>query len=174
MAPISDNGQTNGYIAATQGFWVRTSDTIASQSSYSLTIPAAERLADATTDFYKESNIEENILRILVERDNYSDEYVLAVNENSTESFDNEYDAYKLITNTSSPLIYSSIGNTKLAVNSFLHIENGDILPLQFIPKDEAGTFELFVSGLENFMSELPVYLEDKKTANLPGSQGKS
>ncbi len=160
---IGTNGQANGYIAATQGFWIRTSDTIASQSSYSLTIPEAERLADATTDFYKDAGSEENILRINVKRDSYSDEYVLAINKNATEGFDNDFDAYKMFPDNSAPLIYSSIGNTKFTVNSIPDIENGDIVPLQFIPKD-GGTCELTVEGLDNFVPELPVYLEDKKT----------
>lgn len=160
---IGTNGQSNGYIAATQGFWVRTSDTLASQSSYSLTIPEAERLADATTDFYKDAGSQENILRINVKKDDFSDEYVLGINENATEGFDNDYDAYKMFPNSSAPLIYSSVGNTKLTVNSVPGIENGEIIPLHFIPK-EGGTCELTVDGLEGFIPELPVFLEDKKT----------
>ncbi len=160
---IGTNGQTNGYIAATQGFWVRTSDTIASQPSYSLTIPKVERLADATTDFYKDAGSEENILRIKVKKDSFSDEYVLAINKNATEGFDNDYDAYKIFPNSSAPLIYSTIGNTKLAVSSIPDIENGDFVPLQFIPKD-GGSCTLTVDGLESFIPELPVYLEDIKT----------
>jgi hypothetical protein len=160
---IGTNGQANGHIATTQGFWVRTSDTIASQSSYSLTIPEDERLADATTDFYKEASSEENILRIKIEKDSYSDEFVLAINQNATEGFDNDYDAYKLFSNSSAPLIYSTIGNTKLAVNSVPDIKQGDIVPLQYIPNDE-GTCKLTVVGLQSFIPELPVYLEDKKT----------
>lgn len=161
---IGTNGQANGYIAATQGFWVRTSDTVASQSSYSLTIPAAERLSDATTDFYKDAGSAENVLRIKVRKYEYSDEYVLAINDKATEGFDNDFDAYKMFPNSSAPLIYSTIGNTKLAVNSVPGVENGEIIPLQFIPNEEGGTCELTVDGLLDFMPELPVYLEDKKT----------
>jgi hypothetical protein len=160
---IGTNGQTNGYIAATQGFWIRTSDTIASQSSYSLTIPAAERLAEATTDFYKDAASEENVLRINIKKDSWSDEYVLAINKNATQDFDNGYDAYKMLQNSPAPLIYSTIGNTKLAVSSIPDIEIGDRVPLKFIPKD-GGDCELTVDGLEVFIPELPVYLEDKKT----------
>jgi hypothetical protein len=160
---IGTNGQANGYIAATQGFWVRTSDTIASQSSYGLTIPEAERLADATTDFYKDSGSVENVFRINVKKDALSDEYVLAINENATEGFDNNYDAYKLIPNSSAPLIFSTTGNTRLAVNAIPEIKSGDFVALQFIPK-VGGEYELSVNDLHGFVPELPVYLEDKKT----------
>jgi hypothetical protein len=160
---IGTNGQANGHIAATQGFWIRTSDTIASQSSYSLTIPADEKLADATTDFYKEAGSEENLLRIKIEKNSWSDEYVLAINVNATEGFDNDYDAYKMFPNSAAPLIYSTIGNTKLGVSSIPNIEIGDIVPLQFIPKD-GGAYELSVNDLQSIIPELPVYLEDKKT----------
>ncbi len=159
---IGTNGKTNGYIAATQGFWVRTSDTLGYQPTYSLKIPASERVASATTEFYKSCNIEDNVLRILVQKETYSDECVLAFNANATEGFDSDYDAYKLFSNVSSPHIYSMCVNTKLTVNIMNSVEDNEIIPLQFVPGTD-GIFDLHIKGIETFAPDLPVYLEDKK-----------
>jgi hypothetical protein len=161
MGGIGTNGKTNGYIAATQGFWVRTSDTIGSQPSYSLTIPASQRVASPSTEFYKEGQIIDKMLRLEVRSENFSDELIIAFNPKATDGFDNGFDAHKLFTEISSPKLFSIIGNSKYAVN-FLHsIKGNEIIPVSF----HAGSEENFIisaNGVENFPENLPIYLEDK------------
>ncbi len=156
------NGKTNGYIAATQGFWVRTSDTIGSQSSYSLTMPQSQRVASPSTEFYKSGNTEENILRITVKNETYSDECVIAFNTESTDGFDNDFDAYKLFTKVSSPKLYTTTGDTKLAVNFMTSVENHETTAVGFLGGND-GVFTLNVNGIESFSAGIPIYLEDKK-----------
>jgi hypothetical protein len=159
---MGTNGKTDGLIAATQGFWVRTSDTIGNQPSYSLTIPASQRVASASTDFYKGNGIEYNLLRINVQGEKYADECIIAFNSDATDGFDNKFDAYKLFTETSSPKIYTETANVKTAVNFMNSLENHKTVPVTFSPGTD-GTFIMNISGIESFPYDLPVYLEDKK-----------
>ena len=158
---IGTNGKTDGYIAATQGFWVRTSDTLGSQPSYSLTIPASQRVASPGTEFYKDGNIDENMLRIMVENETYSDECIIAFHENASDGFDNDLDAYKLFTKAPSPKIYSSNENVKQAVNFMLSIENHEAVPVGFYAGND-DVFTLNITGMESFPANLPIFLEDK------------
>jgi hypothetical protein len=159
---IGTNGKTDGYIAATQGFWLRTSDTIASQPSYSLTIPASQRVASPSTEFYKDGNIEDNMLRLAVNNETYSDECIIAFNENANDGFDNDLDAYKLFSKVPSPKIFSLNGNLKQAVNFMNSVENNGTVPVGFVPGND-GSFTLHITGLESFSTELPIFLEDKR-----------
>jgi hypothetical protein len=159
------NGKTNGYIAATQGFWVRTSDTTGSQSSYSLTIPQSQRVASPSTGFYKNGTVEENMLRLAVHNNTYSDECVIAFNEQATDGFDNDFDAYKLNTKVQSPKIYTISGNTKQAVNFMTSVENHKTVAVGFRAGAD-GEFTLNISGMDSFPADLPVYLEDTKDGN--------
>jgi len=156
------NGKTNGYIAATQGFWVRTSDTLGSQPSYSLTLPASQRVASATTEFYKDSQITENMLRLKVQSENYSDECIIAYNPDATDGFDNHFDAYKLFSKVPSPKLYSVWGNIKQAVNFMPTVEEHETVPVGFYAGTD-GAFTINVTGMESFPDDLPIYLEDKK-----------
>jgi hypothetical protein len=156
------NGKTDGYIAATQGFWVRTSDTLASQPSYSLTIPASQRVASPATEFYKNEETPENMLRLHVQGENYSDECIIAFNGEATDLFDNGFDAYKLFTPTPSPKLYSISGDIKQAVNIMQGIEGNETVPVYFhVGMD--GSFTLHINGLESFPGDLPIFLEDKQ-----------
>jgi hypothetical protein len=159
---IGTNGKTDGYIAATQGFWVRTSDTLGSQPSYSLTIPASQRVASPSTEFYKNGNIEENLLRLVVENEKYSDECIIAFHKNATDGFDNDLDAYKLFTEVPSPKIYSVNGSMKQAVNFMKSIENHEAIPVGLFPGSD-GAFTMHISGMENFSNDTPIFLEDKQ-----------
>jgi len=156
------NGKTNGYIAATQGFWVRTNDTTGSQSSYSLTIPQSQRVASPSTEFYKSGQVEENMLRLTVHNNTFSDECVIAFNEQATDDFDNDFDAYKLNTKVLSPKIFTSTGNIKQTVNFMTSVENHETVTVGFFAGTD-GEFTLNVSGMNSFPAGLPVYLEDTK-----------
>ena len=156
------NGKTDGYIAATQGFWLRTSDTLDSQPSYSLTIPASQRVASPATEFYKNDEAPENMLRLNVQAENYSDECIIAFNAEATDGFDNNFDAYKLFTETLSPKLYSISSDIKQAVNVMKEIEGNETVPVHFTVGID-GNFTMHISGIESFPADLPIYLEDKQ-----------
>ena len=156
------NGKTDGYIAATQGFWVRTSDTTGSQSSYSLTFPQSQRVASPSTEFYKSGSFTDNILRISVKNDTYSDECVIAFNEEATDGFDNDFDAYKLFTKVQSPKIYSISGETKQAVNFMTSVDAHKTVIVGFRAGID-GEFTLDIGGTDSFQADIPIYLEDRK-----------
>ncbi len=156
------NGKTDGLIAATQGFWVRTSDTLGNQSSYSLTIPASQRVASATTEFYKDTKQELNTLRLKVQAEKYSDECIIAFTEDATEGFDNMLDAYKLFTKAASPKLYIENANVKYAVDFMNNIEEHESVPVSFLAGAD-GDFTFTVTGIDGFPDDIPIYLEDKK-----------
>jgi len=161
LGGIGTNGKTNGYIASTQGFWVRTNDTIGSQPSYSLTLPASQRVASPTTEFYKNSPILTDMLRLQVRSEEYSDELIVGYNPASTKGFDNDLDAYKLFMDTKSLKLFSVTSEIKQAVNFLPSIEGNEVIPVSFMAAKD-GSFKIAAKGIESFSSDLPIYLEDK------------
>ncbi|MCD4698592.1 MAG: hypothetical protein K8S16_20375 [Bacteroidales bacterium] len=150
----------NGYIAATQGFWIRASDTTGTAAS--LIIPSSERLHSDTTEFYKESKIIENMLRLHVDGNMYSDECVIGFIPDASIGFDSRYDAYNLFTEISSPDIYAMNEGIFRAMAFYPTVEDQEIIPVGFKPGAE-GNFTIHVTGTESFDMDIPVYLEDKK-----------
>jgi len=154
---MGTNGKYNGYIAATQGFWVKTNAT-----NPSITLPESQRLLSDTTEFYKESKITENILRLHVDGNKYSDECIIGFIPDASIGFDSQYDAYHLFTEMLSPDIYTMTGEILRAMDFYPSVEDQEIVPVGFQPGVK-GNFTIRVTGAESFDTDIPVYIEDKK-----------
>lgn len=158
---VSGAGNNGGsrYIAQGQSFFIH-----ARKATASLTVNNNARihLSQSTQPFFK-SEQEENLntlkleARVLLE----TDETVIRFVGDATEQFDSELDAMKFLGGTDAPQLSSvSSDSIKLSINSLSINAGNRIVPLEFTyTKSAEITFT--VSGIENFVLSLPIYLED-------------
>lgn len=146
---------SNGMLPSTQGFWIK-----ANASSPSITIPNSERAHDAQ-GFYKSGETLQNLLKIRVTGNSYSDITFVGFCPDATEGFDSQYDAYKLQGIPEAPKLFTTIPGEELSVNFYPICNNDRIVPLN-IEVGAATTYVMTFEGLNNFNPFLTVFLEDK------------
>jgi hypothetical protein len=108
------NGGTQ-YIASGQGFFVSVTE---GNSSGTLKMDDGVKVHNSVS-FLKQgiSNLD-NLIRLELTNNEYTDETVIHLNETATEDFDADFDAHKLFSfNTDAPQIFSSLP-VKMAINS--------------------------------------------------------
>ena len=155
----SYNGKTDGIIPATQGFWVR-----ATESPASLIIPQNLRTHN-NQPFYKDA--EESIymsLRLMASANGFTDEAAIIFMEGASNSFDGLYDLEKMYNINEAPNISSKVEGNEYSVNvlplEFLDATASPVIPINF----KLGVEEecvISVSGIESFDLSIPIYLED-------------
>ncbi|MFN8256849.1 MAG: T9SS type A sorting domain-containing protein [Bacteroidales bacterium] len=154
---LSVNSATK-YIPAGQGFMVKAT------TSGTFTLRNSDR-THSSQAFYKSAVATNNILRIQISQNGYSDEALvrtLPSESGVTDGHDSKYDAYKMFAwDKTKPQIYTeNPGQTNLfAINSMEEVSAGKIIPLCVY----AGTAgEHTIHFLENSFKNVHVYLEDK------------
>ena len=150
-----------GYIAATQGFWVRTADTTGTAAS--MTLPASQR-SHNNASFYKagEGSFLPQQLMVSVEKEGKSDKTIIGFIDDATDGFDGNYDATYLEGNDDALSLYSMIGGVKYALNHLPSLGDYPVVPVGFVPKS-SGSFNLTSEWMESFTDDIPIYLEDIK-----------
>ena len=96
----------SGYIAATQGFWMRTADTTGVAAS--MTLPASQR-SHTVASFYKNSGssfLPEQLL-LTVEKEGKADKTIIGFIEDATAGYDGNYDATYLVGEEDVHALYS-------------------------------------------------------------------
>jgi hypothetical protein len=108
------------YIAAGQGFFVQ-----ANSSGASLSMDNDVRVHNSV-NFMKNTNADpENIIRIKVSGNSYSDEAVIAIRESDSFAFDQTSDAYKLTGSSDAPQMHIQKDDmSNLSIASFSNIED--------------------------------------------------
>ena len=147
----------NGEIPPTQGFYVK-----ANASSPSMTIPNSARV-HTSNSFYKAGDINEGIftMKISGTANSYYDQITLGINNEATEGFDNQLDAFELKGLADAPQLYTYNANTRLSVDLFPEFSGNKNIPLG-IDVAVAGEYTFSVENLDNFDQSVEVYLEDK------------
>ncbi len=155
------SNSNGGYIAATQGFWVRTADTTGTAAT--MTLPASKRSHNAAS-FYKagEGSFLPQQLLVSVEQESKTDKTIIGFIEDATDGYDGNYDATYLEGDDDVHSLYSMIGGAKYALNHLPSIEESSIVPLGFEPTT-SGNFTLKSQWMESFTDDIPIYLEDIK-----------
>jgi hypothetical protein len=158
----SYNGKSDGFIAPTQGFWVRTTG-----SAPYLQVPQSAR-GHYAVDFMK-SKGESTLLslRLLVSANGFTDEAAILFLEGATSGFDGLYDLEKHMNVSESPNIYCIGQNDRLiAVNvlqaNWISQTGQTSIPLGF-QIDPVSNCTLTAAGIEKFSASVKVFLEDKK-----------
>ena len=154
------NGQSNNggsqYIPASQGFFV----TVSGGGSYVLGVDNDVRVHNAGN--FRNKDKPGKSLKLKLADAESSDETIIYFDQNATELFDGQYDAYKV--EESSPsrtLIFSKTKDgTALSINGLPEMKVEESIPL-YLSSGSSGLKELSISGMENFEMDVNVYLED-------------
>jgi hypothetical protein len=141
---------SNGIIPAMQGFFVYTT------GNGSLTIPASARVHSSQA--YYKSETEQILLTARDLNHEMLQESKIRFNENATEGFDLQYDAYYMA--GYAPRFYSLSNNEAFALNTYPELNEDLTIPFQFI-KNHGTEFSI---TLEESIEGAPVYLVDLKT----------
>lgn len=151
---VGVNGGTQ-YIPAGQGFFVH-----ASASGPRLTIPRASTVHN-TQEYYKSSTETiENLLRIKISGNGSEDETVVRLSEESTNGFDSEMDAYKLMSlDAAATQIFTRI-DADYAINTIPQVSTGTEVALSVNVGTE-GSYTINTSGMSSFGNNTAIYLED-------------
>jgi hypothetical protein len=153
---LSIGSATNaGTIAAQQGFFVKTSS-----GTNALTLANASRVHGGT--FLKNGNSIPEMLKLTISGNTYSDEATVRFDALATESFDQQYDAYKLDGLNEAPQLYSLLPGEKAAVNTLPSSEILPNVPLG-LKVGAATTYTLTITGMESFDPATPIRLDDLK-----------
>lgn len=135
---------TNGgdrYIAPFQGFYVKTNASSPQlTSTASVIVEEAHLLKSALT----------NIVRIYFN----SDEMVVRLNNQASNQFDNQLDAYKYLTENSEIYSKNSSGPNNYSIQAIK--DSANVIPIY-----TKGNGTLFFSDLETWSSEYNIYLKD-------------
>ena len=148
-------GLDDGIIPPMNGFFVKAS------ANPSLTISNDAR-AHTSTNFLKSEDIIQDLLVLKVEGNGFSDKAYIHLNPEATNTFDNDFDAYKLSGISEAPKLYTLAEETKLSINE-LPYTNGEIaIPLCL----KVGEEDLYkISVIENsFWETVDISLKDLET----------
>ena len=148
-----EGGLTDGIIPAMQGFFVK-----ANAAAPSITIPEASRV-HSSQDYYKSSETVADLLVLKVAGNAYEDEIFINFNENASNGFDNEFDAYKIYGTEEAPQLYSIIPDDILSINVLPYSNEKVLIPLGL--KVGAADEYIFSVKKNTFFKTVQVYLED-------------
>jgi hypothetical protein len=108
------SGGTNGgsqYIAPGQGFFVQAS------AAGTLAVTDAAKLHSATAFFKNSAEVVNNLVRLQVSGNGYTDEALLHFMPEATAEFDGQYDAAKLYGDVAEAAQIYTLGSTPMAIN---------------------------------------------------------
>lgn len=156
-------GTATQYIAPMQGFMVH-----ASAASASVSFANGARTHEGQNVFYKNEPLTTNILDLKVEGNDKTDYARVCFYEHATESFDSDFDAYKLFNYSGgNPELYTlATGETPLAINTEPLSKLKGSVPMGFLP-GTAGSFTITAENIGSFSSETVINLEDQATNTL-------
>jgi len=160
-------GTVTGHIPPMQAFWVRTN---ANNQLFTFTntmrqhagnVVVGEGTVPTTTLKAKKQN-NQLITRITVTSNAGSDEAVLYFNENAANGYD-AYDSRKMFESATAttPEIFTSVDNQKLAINGLYNVSYDVEIPLGFIAKQTAD-FAISRTEMTNFAAGTRILLKDK------------
>jgi len=116
-----------------------------------------------TKEIYKSEPTLQNILKLIISGNNYSDEIILNKLADATVNFDVQFDALKLRGYESAPQLYSVSKDSKdLSINSFPETEEYNVIPIG-LEVGALNSYTLSISKLAEFGSSGNLYMEDKK-----------
>jgi hypothetical protein len=144
-------------IPPMQGFFVE----VDASGDGSLTLPAST-LTHGGQAFYKSKYIQNNIVRLAINNDEYYDETLIYFNDNASNKYEPAYDAHKLLATTPGvPQLYTGTGEHQLAINVLNEMPVS--VPL-FVYSTKQATLTLKVVELENLNNEINITIEDRLT----------
>lgn len=153
-AGISINGGTR-YIPCMQAFYVK----VTSPGTGTLGMTKNVRSSVVNRDNWRIAS-EQQILRLTAASGNYSDETIIRLNDEATDEFDSNWDAYKLPNTGNSPNISTYLLNTNYSINSISNSTLDKTIPIKLIAAI-SGTYSL-TAEITGFEGSKLFELEDK------------
>lgn len=154
----SIGGLTDGVIPADQGFFVHTNAAFPA-----LQIPNTSRCLSAQA-FYK--SLPSDLLVLKATGNGYQDETYINFNINATNTFDKEFDGYKLWGRGDAPQLYTYDADQIYSINVMPSL----ILPLTVsvgFRTGVSGNYTITASELNSFDQNTLITLEDQKTSQV-------
>jgi len=156
---VGTNGGTR-YIPEGQSFFVKTN-----ASSPVLNMNNSTRVHNAQA-FWKSGENLENVLRIKAVANNYSDETIIRLTENSTSGFDADYDAAKMYGLEDAPQLFSVFDEMNYSINSLPLLQGEKIVPVHFETQYQ-GAVNLTFEGADSFDPSVEISLKDELTGQV-------
>lgn len=150
----------NGDIPIGQGFWVK-----ANQVGASITIPQYAR-KHSSQGFYKDAESIANFIKLKVDGMDYSDQTIVYFNQQATNDFDSQFDAWKMKGIKEAPQFYTYSSNKELTVNSLPFNNETLSIPCGFEVGID-GQYTISLLETENIDPSIEIYLEDVLNDNL-------
>ncbi|MEI7727776.1 MAG: T9SS type A sorting domain-containing protein, partial [Bacteroidota bacterium] len=151
---------TNGIIPAMNGFMVETST-----NNASLTIPATERVHDATPWYKSSGNPYIKLIATGINTQT-AQESIVTFDSQTTPGYNPDFDSHFLP--GYAPSFYSVDGTEKLSTNVLPSIDNQSTIPFSFVKTYDEDNYTIEATQIENIPAQ--IYLTDlklSKTQNL-------
>lgn len=151
------NFNDDGIIPAMQGFFVHAS------SSGDLTIPQTARVHNQAQYYLMKNDAENQLLRIQIKNQTYSDECVVRFKEGASESWDGDFDALKFLSEKQEvPQIFTLINpEIRASINTLpVQLDRYEIPLLSRVDID--GIYEISISNVSTLIQEYDMVLKDK------------
>ncbi len=156
---IANPSTFNALIPSMQGFWLRTSAncTLTMDNSIRVTDP------DAVSSIFLKSSNNDPIARIELTGQGKSIESVLTFNDNATNDFDHQYDAYFLPSDEPDEIkIASQSDKGILSINSLASLTNSATTIPLYNKVSTTGSYTISLREFNNFPGNSQLILEDK------------
>jgi len=150
----------NGFIASTQGFWVRTA--VQDGSAASLTIPASQRSHNPAAFLKSDNEAVPNQLLLTVDGNGHSDKTIIGFYPEATSDFDPEYDGVYYYPMEEVLSMYSVVFGEKYSLNELPAIDEYPVVSLNFESRVEK-EYTLSADWFDKFPADQPIFLEDKQ-----------
>jgi len=152
---IGSSGVTQ-FVPPQQGFFIHAND-----ASPVFTVTQQSR-THYLQQFMNSPSFTEGLFRLFVTGNGYNDETILLFNDDASNGFDSDYDAYKLYGIDEAPQLYSYGGGEKMAMNVQPFEGPIETVNLGF-EAGISGMFTITADGQDNFPGNTSILLEDKK-----------
>ena len=162
VSGVSSDGRINGnVIASSQGFFVK-----ANAANPSLTINENAKVNSShNSNFRLESESPEYFNIGILSKNGSSDYTAVRFNENATNDFDSDLDAFK-IKNSAINISTQLDGKEELSINSLRFPTSEVEIPIVLDVKTGTG-FHLHFTSLENIVTNISLYLKDSISNSL-------
>lgn len=151
---VGANGGSR-YIPIGQAFWVKANSAPTFQATEAVKAPGN------TTTFFR-TTPPPDLMRVTLRSGSKRDEIVVYFDEDATEEFDGNKDAYKLKNDIFNLSTVTPLGD-KLAINGLPMLECSKSLNLS-ITDVSVGAYQLDFTEFESFVTPVNIFLFDKKT----------
>ncbi len=151
--------QATNIIPAHQGFYVH-----CNQPTGKIGVDNGVRLHDQKPFFKSENNLEENVLRLTVSGNSYTDETLIHFDGETSYDFEPAYDAIKMMGLEEAPQVFSITGNNDhLSINSQPEATSVAV----GVQCSQSGIYSISWKGINSFKMGQTILLEDLKTGQI-------